>query len=103
MCAFCGLSSHGLAISVHSGYNTGLQLCLCNDCYCQMVGENPDEYTTEGQYDDLSVKLRLPSSNLIRIPDDLIAPCFSHKISSFAIMIGTIDTQHFSKCIVIVW
>ena len=73
-CRACNAAKFIKGSPVHSGYNTGLQLCLCNDCYCQMVGENPDEYTTEGQYDDLSVKLRLPSSNLIRIPDDLIAP-----------------------------
>ena len=73
-CLACNAAQFTKGIPVHSGFNTGKQLCLCNGCYCKMVGEEPDEYTTEGSYNDLSVQLRQPSTNLIRVQDDLIAP-----------------------------
>ena len=45
-------------VPVHSGFNNGLQLCLCNECYCQMVGEEPDEYMTDGRPDQLAKRVR---------------------------------------------
>ena len=61
-------------VPIHSAYNTGFEFCLCNDCFIKMVGEEPEEYYTEGVYTDLDVKLRQPDANLIRISDDLLAP-----------------------------
>jgi hypothetical protein len=73
-CLACNSAEFTQGVPIHSAYSTGIQLCLCNSCYVKMVGEEPDEFYTEGVYEGLSVKLRQPDSNLISISDDLIAP-----------------------------